>query len=754
MLLTLVLAGHWLSFGQVEYFNRIIKEGVDELRFGTFQVSHDEAHVYCKVYSNKEPQTETNVGLMKLDSNMTPIWVKMVETSTDDGLHQGFVIDKFENIYVTFAENRSKTTRLMKLDSSGQVLWSKHVSSSNTWTKGKRVDQFSDNKFMIAGLVNATSTHVVPIIVMFDSLGALGASVSLGENNCFYYDATPTSDGGLIVMGSLLEPNEIPFDGLYDHALIKLDRNLDLEWAKRYHGYANDRDDKTPRGAIEEVDSGYVVAYLTNSYGYGNQDVVISLVDKKGDIKWAKVVGSNFNDIVVTGRLEVSRKGRIFVNINNDGGNGSKISRQVLMDLQGNVIDQLQYWDNEFSYSTYFKPHKDGWLIQGGQDNDDVRDAFFITTDFEGGSCENLTNELYQFHDIKDSIEVFDETLNIHDNDVSFGDLPVDFIDYSLPVDSFMCPSLNISTWPETACPGERIKLASNFDFDVRWLADSKGEQLLSNKYVYEPLFTQEQWYYLVDGAGRKDSVYVSIDPDASCLKISNQPLAEICAGDTVILNASLVDGLNWYDGGVPNQSLSNSDTVVWVVGSSNKIILVNDWGQADTLEVELTTSGCFEISYSGESSKCPGDVVEIGSNAKFDFKWFEPQDESKLIGTGNQIEWKINESSLLVVENQWGARDTLSLTIHDSLFCLDVQVFELITPNQDGINDYFTIRGLEKFKSNKVSVYNEWGNTIFAQTNYINGTWDGGKLPDGDYYYIVNLGDKQLNGRLRIQRE
>lgn len=221
-----------------------------------------------------------------------------------------------------------------------------------------------------------------------------------------------------------------------------------------------------------------------------------------------------------------------------------------------------------------------------------------------------------------------------------------------------------------------------------------------------------------------------------------------------MILNASLVDGLNWYDGGVPNQSLSNSDTVVWVVGSSNKIILVNDWGQADTLEVELTTSGCFEISYSGESSKCPGDVVEIGSNAKFDFKWFEPQDESKLIGTGNQIEWKINESSLLVVENQWGARDTLSLTIHDSLFCLDVQVFELITPNQDGINDYFTIRGLEKFTSNKVSVYNEWGNTIFAQTNYINGTWDGGKLPDGDYYYIVNLGDKQLNGRLRIQRE
>ncbi|MCB0663744.1 MAG: gliding motility-associated C-terminal domain-containing protein, partial [Saprospiraceae bacterium] len=57
----------------------------------------------------------------------------------------------------------------------------------------------------------------------------------------------------------------------------------------------------------------------------------------------------------------------------------------------------------------------------------------------------------------------------------------------------------------------------------------------------------------------------------------------------------------------------------------------------------------------------------------------------------------------------------------------------------------------------NLVRVYNRWGNLVFEQKGY-RGTWDGTwnerDLPDGTYYYLIDLGDGQLySGFLQINR-
>ena len=84
------------------------------------------------------------------------------------------------------------------------------------------------------------------------------------------------------------------------------------------------------------------------------------------------------------------------------------------------------------------------------------------------------------------------------------------------------------------------------------------------------------------------------------------------------------------------------------------------------------------------------------------------------------------------------------------------VLIFNGISPNEDGKNDFWRIIGIEQYPKNQVWVYNRNGNEVFHQAQYLNdwaGTWDNKRLPAGTYYYVVDLGDgsKIMKGYLAI---
>ena len=74
---------------------------------------------------------------------------------------------------------------------------------------------------------------------------------------------------------------------------------------------------------------------------------------------------------------------------------------------------------------------------------------------------------------------------------------------------------------------------------------------------------------------------------------------------------------------------------------------------------------------------------------------------------------------------------------------------------DKDGVNDYFIIKGIEAFPNNVVKVFNRWGVKVFEVKGYNNrdkifdgtssarATMDAsGKLPQGTYYYVIELND------------
>jgi gliding motility-associated-like protein len=66
-----------------------------------------------------------------------------------------------------------------------------------------------------------------------------------------------------------------------------------------------------------------------------------------------------------------------------------------------------------------------------------------------------------------------------------------------------------------------------------------------------------------------------------------------------------------------------------------------------------------------------------------------------------------------------------------------ELEIPNVFTPNGDGVNDSYVIPYLDRYISTELYVFNRWGELVYKGANY-SGGWDGGKLPDGVYFYVL----------------
>jgi gliding motility-associated-like protein len=69
----------------------------------------------------------------------------------------------------------------------------------------------------------------------------------------------------------------------------------------------------------------------------------------------------------------------------------------------------------------------------------------------------------------------------------------------------------------------------------------------------------------------------------------------------------------------------------------------------------------------------------------------------------------------------------------------IELFIPDVFTPNNDGINDYFHIVGLEFFEENELIIVNKRGKLVYSKKNYDN-NWDGEGQPDDIYYYQLKV--------------
>jgi gliding motility-associated-like protein len=123
------------------------------------------------------------------------------------------------------------------------------------------------------------------------------------------------------------------------------------------------------------------------------------------------------------------------------------------------------------------------------------------------------------------------------------------------------------------------------------------------------------------------------------------------------------------------------------------------------------------------------GQVVEIKLNVKA-----RPL-------SGSNTETILNTASVASKETELKTTDNTSST------AVQIQPFfipNVITPNGDRKNDEFVIKGLGKFNSNEIVIFNRYGDHVFQKKGYEN-DWSGKGLVAGTYFYILSVVD--ING-------
>ena len=120
------------------------------------------------------------------------------------------------------------------------------------------------------------------------------------------------------------------------------------------------------------------------------------------------------------------------------------------------------------------------------------------------------------------------------------------------------------------------------------------------------------------------------------------------------------------------------------------------------------------------------------------------------------------------------GEPDDPTLVVLPLVAGITFEIFNGITPNDDGYNDFFRIKGIEDYPNNNVKIYSRWGILLWETNGYEGGdnpvnvfTGDSDArmmiegqrdAPTGTYFYIItfsgdNPGKKSYSGYLYINR-
>ncbi len=91
-----------------------------------------------------------------------------------------------------------------------------------------------------------------------------------------------------------------------------------------------------------------------------------------------------------------------------------------------------------------------------------------------------------------------------------------------------------------------------------------------------------------------------------------------------------------------------------------------------------------------------------------------------------------------------------------DPYSCQDLMTRKILTANNDGYNDQFVIKGIDKFPDNQVIIYNRWGAVVWEIEHYdnedpeksfmgiSNKIGSSQRLPGGTYFYVIIRGGEK----------
>lgn len=293
----------------------------------------------------------------------------------------------------------------------------------------------------------------------------------------------------------------------------------------------------------------------------------------------------------------------------------------------------------------------------------------------------------------------------------------------------------------------------------------------LNNALLEEKAITNFANY--TNTAAYSESVYARVEDDNACygiveirLKVNTLPIIAtqgkdfLCANitdDTVILDAHLITGnleeysYKWFRNGqvLPQTTygIQTNQTGTYTVEVTNS----NNCSKTRTIEVvQSSTTTAIEVLISDVNTDFNSVTVSVTGTGKYSYSLNEPFGPFQTSNLFEKVPAGIHE---LYVYDENGCGVT-SKTI------AVIGIPKFFTPNADGFNDVWKIKGVDAIfnVATNVLIFDRYGKLLkqipIGDYNGWDGNFNDKPLPADDYWYNINLADGRIvKGHFALKR-
>ena len=378
-----------------------------------------------------------------------------------------------------------------------------------------------------------------------------------------------------------------------------------------------------------------------------------------------------------------------------------------------------------------------------------------------------LTGDNIKLYDAAVGGNLLDPNSNILDGQVVYASQTLDSCESSDRLEV----QLNLYTLdtPTTAAPNNTVSFCNEQNLT---LLDLEPAQTASEKLWYETATSTipiPETTPLVDGA----TYYVSnYDIETGCesdrlamtVEINNpeaptgDAVQSFC--DNVIVSDLSASGSNiqWYDAATggnvldPGSALSDGQVLYasQTENSCESVTRLEVSVEIDIIPDPILITTELEFCLAREATLADLEIDEQG----FALEWYDSFSGGNMLPMDTLLEDGVSYYATLY-DAISGCESLMRLEVVPTVIPCEVVIYNAISLNDNGINDYMVIENAEYFPDNSLEVYNRDGHLLYSQTQYgigdnlfrgvanVSGIYgstlsgDGPRLPTGSYLYV-----------------
>lgn len=252
-----------------------------------------------------------------------------------------------------------------------------------------------------------------------------------------------------------------------------------------------------------------------------------------------------------------------------------------------------------------------------------------------------------------------------------------------------------------------------------------------------------------LDGCVNTDSVNIIVN---SVPQFNITPSdTTMCSGDSILIAASGGDVYNWS----PPHDLSNVSSATTKASPSQDITYSVTVTNLTCKTTKVLTSGIIvkqlpvvTVTKSNDID-CLNFESQLNAGGGINYLW-SPATYISAINIPNPVVDPPADTKYFVTAfGSNGCKNQDSILVHSSLSNTEAVKFEIanaFTPNNDGVNDCFSVKYWGPADAFEMSIYNRWGQIVFHSNNINNcwdGTYNGMPQPTNAYVYVITATTK-----------